>query len=224
MNITLDSGKSKRMLTGGKYCPEDVVVTAVGGNNERENGILSRTLTEYVNDEVIDIAPYSFYWYDALTSVSCANAKNARSSSFYRCTALKHINMPLLSYLSSNAFSYCSALTEVSFPSAITVDTRSLAYCPSLTKVDLAKATALSHESFRDNTAMNVLILRRTDRICKLNNITAFDGTPFAQDGTGGIVVVPSTLLEEYKIADNWNTLYGYGNCQFVQLEGSEYE
>lgn len=28
MNITVESGKSKKLLTGGKYCPEDITVTA----------------------------------------------------------------------------------------------------------------------------------------------------------------------------------------------------
>lgn len=31
INIDIESGKSKRLLTAGKYCPEDIVVTAEGG-------------------------------------------------------------------------------------------------------------------------------------------------------------------------------------------------
>ena len=31
MNITVEGGKSKKLLTGGKYCPEDITVTAEGG-------------------------------------------------------------------------------------------------------------------------------------------------------------------------------------------------
>lgn len=30
MNITVEGGKSKKLLTGGKYCPEDIVVTSGG--------------------------------------------------------------------------------------------------------------------------------------------------------------------------------------------------
>lgn len=31
INITIEGGTSKRLLTAGKYCPEDIVVTAEGG-------------------------------------------------------------------------------------------------------------------------------------------------------------------------------------------------
>jgi hypothetical protein len=31
INITVEGGSSKRLLTAGKYCPEDIVVTATGG-------------------------------------------------------------------------------------------------------------------------------------------------------------------------------------------------
>ena len=31
INITVEGGTSKRLLTAGKYCPEDIVVTAAGG-------------------------------------------------------------------------------------------------------------------------------------------------------------------------------------------------
>lgn len=31
IDITIESGTSKRLLTAGKYCPEDIVVTATGG-------------------------------------------------------------------------------------------------------------------------------------------------------------------------------------------------
>lgn len=223
MNVTLDSGASKRLLTGGKYCPEDIVVTVKSGANDRtrENALMARTLTEYVNDDITDIATYAFYWYEALTSVSCANAVYARSSSFYKCTALTNIDLPSLAYLSSSSFMYCSALTEATFPSVLTVDTRSIAYCPLLKKLDLGRATAISHESFRGNTAMDLLIIRRADRICKLNAVSAFTDTPFA---TGkGTLVVPRELLETYKSDEYWSVILGYGN-KFIELEGSAYE
>ena len=33
-NITVDGGTSKRLLTAGKYCDRDIVITAEGGEYE----------------------------------------------------------------------------------------------------------------------------------------------------------------------------------------------
>lgn len=33
IEITVQGGTSKKLLTGGKYCPEDIVVTAEGGGS-----------------------------------------------------------------------------------------------------------------------------------------------------------------------------------------------
>ena len=41
INITLEGGSSKRLLTAGKYCPEDIVVTATGGVPEDLNAVLT---------------------------------------------------------------------------------------------------------------------------------------------------------------------------------------
>jgi hypothetical protein len=48
--------------------------------------------------------------------------------------------------------------------------------------------------------------------------------TPFASGGTGGTVYVPQALITEYQNATNWSTLYAGGTCNFVAIEGSEYE
>ena len=41
INITVEGGTSKRLLTAGKYCPEDIVVTAAGGAPEDLNAVLT---------------------------------------------------------------------------------------------------------------------------------------------------------------------------------------
>ena len=39
INITVEGGSSKRLLTAGKYCPEDIVVTATGSGGGGESGL-----------------------------------------------------------------------------------------------------------------------------------------------------------------------------------------
>jgi hypothetical protein len=55
-------------------------------------------------------------------------------------------------------------------------------------------------------------------------NKKVFDGTPFASGGTGGTVYVPQALITEYQNNTNWSALYAQGTCNFVAIEGSEYE
>lgn len=74
------------------------------------------------------------------------------------------------------------------------------------------------------NTKLDTLILRKTGSIIPLGNTNAFLNTPFASGGSGGTVYAPSALLEIYKTATNWSTVYGYGTATFVAIEGSQYE
>jgi hypothetical protein len=71
---------------------------------------------------------------------------------------------------------------------------------------------------------LKTLILRRDVNPTSIVNVGAFTNTPFASGGTGGTVYVPLSLIESYKTATNWSTLYAAGTCNFVAIEGSEYE
>lgn len=37
MNITIQAGSKKRLLTGGKYCPANILITAEGGGATNPN-------------------------------------------------------------------------------------------------------------------------------------------------------------------------------------------
>ena len=70
---------------------------------------------------------------------------------------------------------------------------------------------------------LTTLVLK-SETVCTLSNINAFNNTPFASGKTGGTVYVPQALIESYQTATNWSTLYAAGTCNFVAIEGSEYE
>lgn len=201
MNITVDGGKSKRLLLGGTYCEEDIVLTAVGGSSDtaREKALVERTLTEYANNELTELGNYALYRYETLTSVYLPKLDRIRGSVFRACTSLINVYIPLVRYVYVNAFLECSALQQIDLPSV----------------------TTINQYAFKDCSSLSVVIIRNTKAVCTLDNTNIFDGTPFATGN--GTLVVPSALLDEYKQATNWSVLHGYGN-QFVELEGSEYE
>jgi hypothetical protein len=78
--------------------------------------------------------------------------------------------------------------------------------------------------AFIGATAFNLLVLGRYDSIVTLDNISAFNNTPFASSGAGGTLYVPNALISSYQSATNWSTILGYTNNQILPIEGSTYE
>ena len=92
--------------------------------------------------------------------------------------------------------------------------------CTSLHTADLG---GLQTNMFGVCTKFTTLILRSATLV-NLTSTNTFTSTPFAIGGTGGTVYVPAALIESYKTATNWSALYEAGTCNFVAIEGSEYE
>lgn len=144
---------------------------------------------------------------------------------YYRST-LKTLNLPNMTDGASGCVSQCTNLTEVRLPSLRTIESGTwFANCSKLALADLGAAIQLSTSTFSNCSVLKTLILRRQGTAgTALPALNAFNGTPYAEGGSGGKVYVPSAMIEWYKSATNWSVLYGYGTVEFLQLEGSEYE
>ena len=57
INITIEGGTSKRLLTAGKYCPDDIVVIASGGSSEPDLRELYQRV-EYITSASEETYPY----------------------------------------------------------------------------------------------------------------------------------------------------------------------
>lgn len=126
---------------------------------------------------------------------------NIGAYAFYQCLALRNVNLPSVTLIGDTAFGFCSALESAKLPSVVRIDSSAFYGC----------------------SVLKTIILR-SDTVCSLSGIYAFYDTPFASNGTGGTVYVPSALISQYQNATNWSTLYAAGTCNFVAIEGSEYE
>ena len=137
---------------------------------------------------------------DFCTDYKC-NPTSATPNIFQGCTSLERAIIPNFTgngYLST--FNGCSSLEIVDF-----------------------SATVINASCFANCSKIKTIVLR-TETMASLSNINAFTATPFAVGGTGGTVYVPQALIEQYQQATNWSTLYAAGTCNFVAIEGSEYE
>jgi len=129
----------------------------------------------------------------------------------------------IVTTIASYAFYSCQALTSVNLLVATEVGKFAFNSCTALTSINLPAAVSIMGSAFKSASKLNLLILG-AETVCALADVTAFNGTPFASGGTGGTVYVPAALIESYQNATNWSTLYAAGTCNFVAIEGSEYE
>ena len=140
---------------------------------------------------------------------------------FQGCSSLaSSLTFPTVTELWGSAFKGCSLLPNVYLPSLTTMTNGSqFADCTSLVYLDFPKLGKIERLCFQNCYALKTLILRKDTAICTLNNINAFDGTPFASGGTGGKVLTPRSFIEPYQTGTNWSTLYAAGSCTFLALE-----
>lgn len=143
---------------------------------------------------------------------------------FNGCYNLVSADFPNVTHLHyGRYFQNCTALTEVNIPLLDMVSISTFSGCTSLSSVDFPMAKSISGSAFAGCTALKTIVLR-SSTVCSLANVSALNKTPFASGGTGGTVYVPAALIESYQTATNWSTMYAAGTCNFVAIEGSEYE
>ena len=212
-----------------------------GGDDSLLASLADRSIVNFHSDEIINIyASRLCENCKSLVSVDLPNLKNFYESSsnsgayaFSGCSALKTVNMEALENIHQMTFNNCTALENIVLPAFKKfVGQQNFAGCTNLKCVDLGNKTDVfdSHEGefgqyqFKNCTNLSTLVLRAEIGVWELNYSNTFDGTPFASGGTGGTVYVPSALIESYQTATNWSTLYAAGTCNFVAIEGSEYE
>ena len=190
------------------WTPEITVVTGnidyvalFRDNRAITRQLLAKTITEYSSE---------------IVTVVGANA-------FYYCTALTSVNLPNATSLDSYAISNCTALTSVNLPNVTKIGQYGLNFCSALTSVDLPNVTEIGGYAFNQCKLLTTLILR-SPVVCTLKTTSAFQSTPFNSTSTEATVYVPQALVETYQAATNWSKLYTGGKCNFVAIEGSEYE
>lgn len=97
--------------------------------------------------------------------------------------------------------------------------------CVNMTTADIGETKAINQYAFAYCNSLRQLVLRRSDAICSLSNVNAFNNTPFTgYNGLSGTVYVPQALISTYEAATNWSTLVAGGHLTFAAIEGSEFE
>lgn len=156
------------------------------------------------------------------------------NSSFNFCKKLKNIKCKgVITAYGTSTFlgnsTYSMEIETARFPNATSPmatsfgSTTAANACHQLNLIDLGKCTAIQANAFANCYALNKIILRKTGSIATLTS-SSLTNTPFAGYNSGtGVVYVPSDLIDTYKAASNWSTLYNNGTLSFAALETSPY-
>ena len=196
-----------------------------GGDTAMEDGLIDGTVTHYENDRVTIISRV-FNSNTTILSISLPNVvKSVGANIFNGCNKLQEINLPKLEQMGGgNDFRDCKALKRAVFPRHILCGTTFL-NCTSLEYLDAGAEVKESEYSSMQTmfnvsgcTALKTIVLRY-NKVVSLNNVSIFNNSPFASGGTGGVLLIPSALVESYKTATNWSVIYGYGHNRFLALE-----
>lgn len=134
------------------------------------------------------------------------------------------VNLLNIARLGRECFADCSNLTGFWAPDLTTLNGLGNLSGTNLTIVDFPKLTFIQSTSFMSNKNLSTVILRASS-LCTLANGNAFGDTPFrGYNSQTGTLYVPSALVESYKTAGNWKTLYDAGTMSILPIEGSIYE
>lgn len=157
--------------------------------------------------------------------MSAPDLTSAPWKCFTGCTNLASVSFPSLTTIGRDQFIESTKITTLVLPAFVgSIWSNSLRLNTLLTAVDVYSPTIIKGGALSGCTTLSTFIIRRTDAVTTLENISAFQNTPFASGGTGGTLYVPQALISSYQSATNWSTILGYTNNQILPIEGSIYE
>lgn len=176
------------------------------------DGIIMKTLTEYLDNRLMTIGEYALYNCTALTKVDLPKVTSVGLFGFYGCSALKTANLPLAEIIDNYAFYNCSSMETIYIPLVTTIGKSAFYGCNAINLIDMPLVTSIDSKAFNNCSNLATVILR-SDSMCKLIDADTFTNTPIS-DGTG-YIYVPSVLVDAYAADGNWNIHSG----QFRAIE-----
>lgn len=220
-----------------------------GGDSGALQAITGRTVTgKLKNSDITHLGRYALASMTGMESVDLPNVTVAEGGCFMDCTNLKEVNLPELTTFSNGLSAYagdnfknCSSLKKLILPKATS--------CPGLggtcavETLYLPMSGAIGYAAYKGNSNLKTIIVGNgkdaatgtiaAHSIVNCGNLkvlgvayskcvalqTILNGTPFAEGGTGGYVLAPSDLIEEYRAATNWSVHYAYGTMTFLPWE-----
>lgn len=166
-----------------------------------------------------------------VTHIDAPNVTALTQESFKGWTGLATAYFPKVINTNSHyLFEGCSSLEGIVFPAIGAVNYGNMVAmhnmfknCVNMQYFDAFFTGFNGWDTFVNDAKLSLVILRR-NAVTSLGDVNKFNGTPFASNGSGGTLYVPSAQISSYQAATNWSTILGYANNQILPIEGSIYE
>lgn len=244
-NFLLGFGAGKAQGGGSTPCPEptgtkEINLTANGTTTHDVAGYADAEVTvnvptkDYVTNDWVDKTkpvgainsdisdtPASLYGRTEITSIRLPNATKLPTYFAYECSDCKLLFAPKAS--SSSNILYHSGVETLVIGKSDNYISSVWNTASHLKVADVSGSYIGTQRTFDGDSVLETIILRNST-VVALGNTNSFTGTPFASNGTGGTLYVPSALIASYQSASNWSTILGYPNNQIKAIEGSIYE
>ena len=210
--LTTVENQTKTLQTAGTWMEGDLTLTDVtqgGGGYEEEFTELKAIIEGTIN-----------------TIDNSTITKWSAGTIYQRNTVTKHVWREWVDKAPNQFFRGATAMTLCVFPKLVATGNDMFWNCSNLEIADFgALSSNLGFEAYTfENASKLTTLILRPNHVVKLNNVNAFNGTPYRNGGTGGEIYVPSAQIENYKSATNWSTVDGYGTITWKAIEGSQYE
>lgn len=217
---------------------EITVSVSGGGGTDYLEELLKKTLTTYTNNNLTSLSLQYAFFSSSVTKVTFPNVTGAVPSNFFQNSKLASIDagdLPLITKMEANSCNNCTDLVTVVLPSVKNLDNNAFVSCSNLEVCDFGEGSGtgryIGQSVFSGCAKLDTIILR-SPSVFPLNNVNAFNNTPFKSGGTGGTIYIPKSLYDhlgdgtssDYQSAGNWSTVYGYGTITWAKIEGSQYE
>ena len=198
-NQTTDKIKPSEMIDS----IAELYVEGQGLGNLTEDQYLSKSATEYTNENNTIIGSYAFAAFDKLQTVECPKLMIIKESAFRDCTSLTSVSSSNLYKIEDNAFYSDKALSSIDLSNAVEIGKYAFAYCKSLKEVSLPKATHIGDHAFQNCYCTKISAPLITEIPSSFAAQLSFD----------------SSALKELDI--NWNNITKIGSSAFSSVNFS---
>ena len=181
-----------------------------------------------IPSSVTNIYDYAFFNCTALFSVNIpSGVTSIGSSAFSACLSLTSIDIPNgVTVINNSVFSACSSLRQINIPNGVTsIGNYAFNACSSLEQIDIPDGvTSIGNYAFSTCVKLSYIkipsgvtnigsgtfqacsILKRIDFVTHTSVPTLANTNAFSNLPSDFKILVPLTLVDEWKAATNWST------------------
>lgn len=125
------------------------------------------------------------------------------AGAFSGCDHLAELGLPFVANIGNNAFNACLSLTEVHLPNARYLGKEAFYGCDNLTEIHLPNVIVMDDWAFDECTKLQIIDMSAVQQIPTI-------GVEAIPKNDGLRIVVPKSLINEWKVADGWSIYADY--------------